>query len=109
MELDQFVAKSLMMICKGVHQAQQEVAQFGASINETPIPGGVSSNHLKAQNRTLMQTVDFDVAVTTEDNDSGSAKISVLGFGLNKSGDTTDTISSRISFKVPISLPNTPK
>ncbi|WP_391091144.1 hypothetical protein [Vibrio sp. NH-UV-68] len=105
MELDQFVAKSLIMICKGVHQAQQEVSEFGASINEMPISSGESTKHLKAQNRTLMQTVEFDVAVATEDNGSGSAKISVLGLGLSKTGDTKDSITSRIAFKVPISLP----
>ncbi|EGR2774388.1 hypothetical protein QRC92_004726 [Vibrio parahaemolyticus] len=109
MELDQFVAKSLVMICKGVHQAQQEVMEFGASINEKPMAGGESSKYLKAQNSTLMQTVEFDVAVVTEDNGSGSAKISVLGLGLSKGGDTKDSITSRIAFKVPISLPRNSK
>ncbi|MCE3221801.1 hypothetical protein G5C64_23795 [Vibrio diabolicus] len=108
MELDQFVTKSLIMICKGVHQAQQEVMEFGAFINEKPIAGGESSKHLKAQNSTLMQEVKFDVAVVTEDNGSGSAKISVLGLELSKSGDTKDSITSRIAFKVPISLPQNP-
>ncbi|MFN1551350.1 hypothetical protein [Vibrio natriegens] len=105
MELDQFVAKSLIMICKGVHQAQQEVAEFGASVNEMPIASGATTQHIKAQNRTLMQTVEFDIAVATEDNGSGSAKISVLGLDLGKSGETKDMITSRIAFKVPISLP----
>ncbi|ANS87746.1 hypothetical protein VSVS12_04046 [Vibrio scophthalmi] len=105
MELDQFVAKSLIMICKGVHQAQQEVADFGATINEAPRHNSGSIVELQAKNKTLIQTVDFDVAVTTEDNGSGSAKISVLGLSLGKGAETKDSISSRIAFKVPITFP----
>ncbi|EKO3929404.1 MULTISPECIES: hypothetical protein [Gammaproteobacteria] len=106
MELDKFVAQSIAMICKGVHEAQMEVAKYGASVNETPLSDRGAVGELKAPNKTLMQTVEFDVAVTTEDNGSGGAKISVLGLGLSKKGETKDSISSRIVFKVPITLPN---
>ncbi|MEZ9956053.1 hypothetical protein OAW_18315 [Vibrio cyclitrophicus ZF170] len=106
MELDKFVAQSIVMICKGVNEAQREVAQYGALVNEIPRSDRGSVDELKAPNKTLMQTVEFDVAVTTEDNGSGSAKISVLGLGLSKNGETKDSISSRIAFKVPITLPN---
>ncbi|AYF20140.1 hypothetical protein HJ093_22485 [Vibrio parahaemolyticus] len=102
MELDKFVSKSLVMICKGVHEAQLEAAEFGASINEKPIN---SSSEIRAQNKSLMQKVEFDIAVATEDNGTGSAKISVLGLGLNKSGETKDSVISRIAFQVPVSLP----
>lgn len=106
MELDKFIEKSLVMICKGVHEAQKEVSVYGALINETPRLDRGATDELKSPNKTLMQTIEFDIAVTTEDNGSGSAKISVLGLGLSKSGETKDSVSSRIAFKVPITLPN---
>ena len=102
MELDKFVAKTLVMICKGVSEAQASAKEFGGNVNERP-QSAKSSDW--AKNSTLLQQVEFDVAVTTEDTSNGEGKISVIGMGLNSSNNSKDTISSRINFKVPISFP----
>jgi hypothetical protein len=69
----------LVMICKGVNEAQASAKEFGGNVNESP-RGAKSIDW--AKNSTLIQQVGFDVAVTTEDTSNGEGKISVLGMGL---------------------------
>jgi hypothetical protein len=101
MELDKFVSKTLMMICKGVSEAQASAKEFGGNVNENPQRAKSSD---WANNATLLQQVEFDIAVTTEDTSNGEGKISVLGMGSKGGNNSKDTVSSRINFKIPISF-----
>ncbi|RBM33402.1 hypothetical protein [Vibrio tarriae] len=104
MELDKFVTKTLLMISKGVYDAQNSSSEYGVKVNELP-NASFSRNAPLSQNGTFMQNVTFNVAITTEDVSEGDAKISVLGLSLGKNGSSTDVYSSRIKFTIPLSFP----
>jgi len=103
MELDKFVTQTLTMISKGVFEAKSKCSDFGAMVNDAP-----SSMHrdtgVYASNDTILQTVEFDVAITTEDTSSGEGKISVMGIGVGGGTASKDTYTSRVKFNVPISF-----
>lgn len=105
MELDKFVSQTLKMICKGVNDARSECNDLGAIVNDAP-----SSMHrdtgVYGSNDTILQTVEFDVAITTEDTSNGEGKISVMGIGAGGGISSKDTLSSRVKFNVPVSLPS---
>lgn len=106
MELDKFVAQTLTLISKGVHEAKSACAEYGAVVNDAP-----SSMHrdigVYGSNDSILQTVDFDVAITTEDSSNGEGKISVMGLGIGGGTSSKDTLTSRVKFNVPISFSNT--
>ncbi|MDN3617477.1 hypothetical protein ACFFUS_20390 [Vibrio gallaecicus] len=107
MELDRFVSQTLLMISKGVSDAQKQSSEYGCAINAKPNGGTFTNEHSK--NGTRMQEVEFDVAVITEDTSNGEGKISVMGFAsVNGGNNSKETLSSRVAFKVPISF-NCPK
>ena len=104
MELDKFVSKTLSMISKGVAEAQKECREYGVVVNDAP-----STMHrdtgVYGSNYSILQTVEFDVAITTEDSSNGEGKISVMGIGVGGGNQSKDTYSSRIKFNVPVSFP----
>lgn len=104
MELDKFVSKTLSMISKGVAEAQNECLKYGVIVNDAP-----NSMHRETgvygSNFSILQKVEFDVAITTEDSSNGEGKISVLGIGVGGGTQSKDTYSSRIKFNVPVSFP----
>jgi hypothetical protein len=103
MELDKFVSRTLLMIAKGVQDAQEKETEFGVSINPKS-NGGTGTNDFSKINGTKLQEISFDVAITTEDTSNGEGKISVLGIGVNGKVNSKDITSSKISFKVPMSF-----
>ena len=116
MDLADFVRTTLEEILKGVHEAQQAATKSDRKhgiINPWVMyqadyaPKG---KYYATTGNTLVQFVDFDVAVTTESGDkvAGGGKISVLGFGIGSEGSVLnkDTTASRIKFSVPITLPS---
>jgi len=106
MELDKFVAQTLTMISKGINDAKGDCSEFGAIVNDAPesISPGAG---MYGSNSTMLQSVEFDVAITTEDTSNGEGKISVMGFGLGGGTSSKDTVTSRIKFNVPISFSST--
>ncbi|CAK2409735.1 hypothetical protein L8R85_19985 [Vibrio splendidus] len=105
MELDKFVAQTLTLISKGVHDAKSASSNYGAVVNDAP-----SSMHRETgvygSNDSILQSVEFDVAITTEDSSNGEGKISVMGLGIGGGTSSKDTLTSRVKFKVPISFSN---
>ncbi|EGR1752928.1 hypothetical protein ACEUKD_08695 [Vibrio diabolicus] len=103
MELDKFVSKTLSMISKGVSEAQVECEEYGAVINDAP-----SRMHRETgvygSNASIMQNVEFDVAIMTEDTSNGEGKISVMGIGVGGGTQSKDTYTSRVKFNVPVSF-----
>ncbi|EGR0935750.1 hypothetical protein NL53_19035 [Vibrio variabilis] len=104
MELDKFVSKTLCMISKGVHDAQKECSEYGVIINDAP-SSLHKDNGVYGSNYSILQKVEFDVAITTEDTSNGEGKISVLGIGVGGGTHSKDTYTSRVKFNVPISFP----
>ncbi|EIU7849066.1 hypothetical protein L3I74_000840 [Vibrio parahaemolyticus] len=103
MELDKFVAKTLTMISKGVHDAQSECEKYGSIVNDSPDSMRHSSG-MYGSNSSMIQNVEFDVAIVTEDTSNGEGKISVLGVGLGASNQSKDTYTSRVKFTIPMSF-----
>lgn len=104
MELDKFVSKTLSMISKGVVEAQIECLKHGVIVNDAPSSMSRETG-VYGSNSSILQTVEFDVAITTEDSSNGEGKISVLGIGVGGGTQSKDTYSSRIKFNVPVSFP----
>lgn len=105
MELDEFVAKTLKMISKGVSEAQATCAEYGVIINDAPKTLH-KDNGTYGSNYSILQTIEFDVAIMTEDTSNGEGKISVMGIGVGGGTQSKDTYTSRVKFKVPISFPS---
>lgn len=103
MELDKFVAKTLTMISKGVQDAQNECEQYGVIVNDSPNTLAREQG-MYGSNDALIQKVEFDIAITTEDSTNGEGKISVLGIKGGVNNKSKDTYSSRVKFSIPITF-----
>lgn len=114
MELKQFITATLVDINQGVYDAIMELkeSQLGAAIN--PIyskDGQLNNGHIPKH----LQQVEFDIAITTENDTTTESKGAVKGGIKVLSGSydnstldkESDTKYSRIKFSVPIIPPAT--
>lgn len=114
MELDEFVKTALSKIVSGIRQAQ-EIDEVGAFIVPSKIGGHDYANHPRVSIKANLSTtiVDFDIAVTVEENNavSGAGGLKIVGLGAKLEGQSSskDTRISRIQFAVPILLPESQK
>ncbi|HDX8401316.1 TPA: hypothetical protein RQN00_001405 [Aeromonas dhakensis] len=101
MQLDEFVKTTLMQVVKGVKEAQEAAAEFGAVVNPRPEEGWGKRRETN---------VSFDVALTVSDTSAGEigGKLTVASL-LNFGGKITETDlkqeTSRIQFEVMMALP----
>lgn len=104
MELSEFITLSLLGIQKGVHDAISSLKNQEISGVINPVWGDV--NNIDEKN---IQTVTFDVLVTTDARDGKSnnkavnAGITALGGALHivSNSESTNTKSHRIQFSIP--------
>ncbi len=118
MELQDFVAKTLVQIIKGVEQAQKEIGDSQAKVSpklrnvftETQA-GGTQGLGWTAEGDSLVSVVQFDVSVTAQEGQGTKGGIGVVTgiFALGSQGasDKASTAATRIQFGVPIKLPTT--
>lgn len=110
MLLQEFIQDTLLAIAKGIENAQKDTPE-GFEINPKLIdhgfPSGAFSNLVgmtKAGDPILL--IDFDIAVTTTEIDTNSAKIGVLfssiGLGANTSQSDSSNSASKIKFRIPM-------
>lgn len=102
MDLKTFITETLGQILDGVKDAQR--AQDGGRINAEGggSPGG---NLFSAGIYGMFTRVDFDVAVSAESTGSGKAGLRVFGIGAEGGGEHKTGLANRITFSVPIRLP----
>lgn len=113
MELKDFVSETIKQIIEGVKDAQDYAANNGGKVN----PEGLSIYHNTSQTTLYnfpysnepVYTIDFDVAVTTQETVDGKGKVGVF-VGMFKAGVEGGTGSqnssiSKIKFHLPITLP----
>ena len=106
MELKDFITATLIEIQSGVQAAIDHAVKnkIGGAIN--PSWGGT-----KAINGSLIEKVQFDIAVTVSDKTAGSAEggIKVVGLKIGGSGSGSIETSnvSRIQFSIPVVPPVT--
>lgn len=110
MELKDFIAESIVQICKGLAEAQEQVKDLHVVINVPVITkkdGTLSITNNEFDR--VPQLVDFDICVTAENTKESNAKgkINVLAFGMDGdfSVQKSDTAVSRIKFSVPTLFP----
>ena len=112
MELREFVSQALANVVQGVSDAQSALGKNGKYINPEL---STAQGSLEDQGRLvsiqgqLVQTVEFDVAVTVTSGTGTKGGIGVVAgvFALGSQGQSTseNTAVSRLKFTVPVTLP----
>jgi len=105
MDVKEFVAESLSQILEGVREAQR--SDGGSDINAynaNSIPGG--KNAFAAGQFGTFTLVEFDIAVSAETSGKGGANLKVFGVGIEGGGEHTAGKANRITFAIPVRLPD---
>jgi hypothetical protein len=116
MDLKDFVKETLVQISTGVQESIEEVRESGGFTNPAALGGtkGENKSHVgsmgEGQN---VFWVDFDVAVTVDENSevSGGGKLKVAGVfsvGGEAGSGTKSSSTNRVSFRIPLALPVDP-
>lgn len=116
MKLKDFVRESLVQIATGIDEANKALQGTSAVVNPANIQA--FSTEAKAYGRvnkaftekdSLVELIQFDVAVTTEagTQTGGGIKISIASVGVGTEGKSTGSQSreSRIKFSIPMIYP----
>lgn len=108
MQIEEFLAASLEQMIAGVKRAQSAAAAHGGVIN--PQVESAKPTTLDFRSGTLIQTVEFDLAVTASESQrtGGDAKagiISVLSASIKAGSDSQLSTVSRIKFSIPVIFP----
>jgi hypothetical protein len=104
MDLEQFVAATLVQISKGVVSAQKDIAEMGGSVNPTTF--GLSNSPKSIAG--VPEQIEFDVAVVSSETRSAKAgaKVAwVLSVGASGGKASSSEATNRVRFKVPLVLP----
>jgi hypothetical protein len=104
MELKEFVASSIREIIAGIAEAQS--AEGGELVNAASAAGATGGNLFNAGNYGVFTRIDFDVAVTAETSGKAGAGLKVFGAGIEAGGEHKQTGANRLTFSVPIRLPD---
>lgn len=116
MDLKDFVKETLVQISSGVRESIEAVRESGGFTNPAAARNvkSDSGSHFgsmgEGQNVFL---VDFDVAVTVDENSdlSGGGKLKVAGLfsvGGEAGSSSKSSSTNRVSFKIPLALPVDP-
>ena len=99
MELEKFITQTIVDITNGILEAQRNLEDTDVIIN--------------AYDQDKLRNINFDIATVTEKTKEiegeVSAKIFVAGIDLEGKIGKSDSVTSRISFTVPVVLPNAHK
>ena len=103
MDLQTFVDETLRQILAGIRSAQK--SDGGGNINAEhaalPATGNIASNAYGA-----FTLVSFDIAVSAETAGGGKASLQVFGIGADAAADHKQGYANRVSFGVPVRLPD---
>ncbi len=118
MKLEEFITTTLTQIINGVRKAQLDTKDSAVEQGETGLVNprvtygaddAPKGKHYATSGGNVVQMVDFDVAVTTQESADVKAGFGVFvaGIGLGTKGGVSsqDSAISRIKFQVPIALP----
>ena len=118
MNLQEFVAESIVQIAKGINDANDMLADSSAMVNPVNITANTESAQAYARTRVpyaenpnsrIVEKIDFDVAVIAESGEQkgAGAKLSIasIGIGANAKMENSNKSESRIQFSIPIVYP----
>ena len=107
MKLQDFVRDTLVQIVTGVQEAQEGLKDSTAKIN--PQLYGATQDKILSHEGYSVDMLNFDVALTVEKGTETKGGIAVVAgfFGAGSQGKSEDHSGtvSRVSFKVPMTLP----
>jgi len=116
MELKDFISETLIHIVDGVKEAQKHAKENDAKINPINLQLQKSGNkpiYSDGRGINFAQVIDFDVALTVTDEKKGKSGVGVfvgpIGIGGQIQSDKINSSISRISFSVPVFLPQQEK
>ena len=121
MNLKDFIRETLTQIAEGMKEADDAVAKTGGAINPADVainksgqgPYAYYADDQRGERRRVVETVEFDIAVTvvdgTETKGGIGVGIGVIGVGSAGKTDKSNTSESRIRFRVPMLFPNSSK
>lgn len=112
MDLEDFVATALGQIVRGIKRAQEETADTGVWINPVgkhPQPALGPGIEVADNLYSVINNVEFDVALTAVDKTEGGAKagLKIFAAELGAGGKlaSENSTASRLHFKVPVAWP----
>ena len=114
MELREFVSETLKELIDGITSAQEYAAQKGASINPQGMThvgelGLVVVENTNQRQYPMLQTLEFDVAITVMEGTDAKAGIGVfagaIGVGTQARMQDSNMTVSRVRFSVPVLFP----
>lgn len=115
LDLQTFISNSLVQIMEGCQDAQNKLRQSHARIcPRVDVPyldGGGASQHALGDTGTgrLVQTIDFDVAVTAADEKETKGGIGVItaivSAGTSGRSEASHETISRLKFSIPVCYP----
>ena len=110
MQLDEFVKNTLEQIITGVREAQKAVAGHGAAVN--PGVRSTPTGRMVHETGTILQDVEFDVALTVTETDKSGAGLRVgvpwIGGQVEGGSNRQHSEVSRIKFVVRVAFPKQP-
>jgi len=110
MQLDEFVRETLTQIVTGANQANEKLKPEGAlAFPSYSIDDNGRLLYNSGKWIPTIATIKFDVAVTVgeEQGKSGGVGVAIanVGFGAKRTEGSSNTSVSRVSFEIPILLP----
>lgn len=118
MELQDFIANSIVGVVNGMQEAQAKVAQHNAIVsprnittdtrNPEAIFGRINRQRTKADQEDIwrpVQLIEFDVAVTAGTSVEGEGGVNISVAKMGGAATTTKENLSRISFAIPVAFP----
>lgn len=104
MNLKDFVSASLQQVLEGVKQAQ--ATELGDNINAEGAGMPADKSVYSSGAYGNFTIVEFDVAVSAETAGTGGANLKVFGVGFEGGGQHKAGSANRISFAIPVRLPD---
>lgn len=103
MDVKTFIEETLFQVVEGVKSAQSK--DGSRSIN-AEIPSASGGNLINGGSYGVFTRVDFDLAVSAETSGGGKGSLKVFGVGAEGGGEHKTGYANRITFSVPVRLPD---
>ena len=107
--LQDFVRDSLVQVVAGVKEAATIASESGATVNPGVIARDQDVRAKIGRDWVPVQSIEFDIAVVAAEGTADEGKVgffvSVVGGTLASKAETSNQITSRLRFTVPVVLP----
>ena len=120
MNLETFISESLTQIARGIEKADSNLTDSTAIVSprrikpmpkESGVYGGLEEGDGKPSYSRLVESIEFDVAVTVSEGKETKGGIGIMvgsvGLGSQGKSDKEHSAISRLKFRIPFVLPNT--